>query len=267
MRQVKILLIMFVAALSLFVVAEMPGNAAESVPQLLQQAGQGDANAQLGLGWMYFTGSGVAQDDHAAVFWYQQAADQGNAEAQFRLGAMYATGRGVAQNMVEANKWWRLAAAQGNEKAQEILRRAREYDHGSWIELYMKGVMMSLIITFPFIVFVIARAILRKLLTFRLNPKEVRQEAAQRNAEAQFNLGMKYCQGNGVVQDDHQAVAWFQKAADQGYALAQFNLGWMYQTGRGVHQNMEEAKKWWRLAAVQGNENAQEALRRAGETW
>ena len=35
-----------------------------------------------------------------------------------------------------------------------------------------------------------------------------------------------YDQGLGVSQDNEQAVAWYRKAADQGYAVAQYNLGW-----------------------------------------
>jgi TPR repeat protein len=37
----------------------------------------------------------------------RKAADQGNAPAQIRLGFMYAKGEGVAQDYVEAAKWYR----------------------------------------------------------------------------------------------------------------------------------------------------------------
>jgi len=65
-----------------------------------------------------------------------------------------------------------------------------------------------------------------------------------------------YGNGQGVPQDDAQAVAWFQKAAAQGDADAQNNLGVMYGNGRGVPQNYEEAYVWFSLAAAQGHENA-----------
>jgi uncharacterized protein len=38
--------------------------------------------------------------------------------------------------------------------------------------------------------------------------------------------------GQGVPQDDAQAVAWYRKAAEQGYAAAQVNLGVMYANGK-----------------------------------
>jgi uncharacterized protein len=37
-------------------------------------------------------------------------ADQGNAEAQMKLGFMYVTGEGTPQDYVEALKWFRRAA-------------------------------------------------------------------------------------------------------------------------------------------------------------
>ena len=51
------------------------------------------------------------------------------------------------------------------------------------------------------------------------------------SAEAQYDLGVKDATGQGVQQDDAQAVSWFQKAAGQGYAAAQGELGGMYENG------------------------------------
>ncbi len=59
-------------------------------------AKQGNASAQVELGFMYFDGRGVPQDDVKAVRWWRQAAEQGNADAQARLGDMYVNGRGGA---------------------------------------------------------------------------------------------------------------------------------------------------------------------------
>ncbi|HHF4137034.1 TPA: tetratricopeptide repeat protein, partial [Haemophilus influenzae] len=55
--------------------------------------------------------------------------------------------------------------------------------------------------------------------------------AEQGYAKAQFNLGVMYAKGQGVKQDDFEAVKWFRKAAEQGYAEAKFNLGHMYSKG------------------------------------
>ena len=48
-----------------------------------------------------------------------------------------------------------------------------------------------------------------------------RHAAEQGDADAQFNLGFAYATGEGVPQDDAEAVRWFRLAAEQGNALAQ----------------------------------------------
>ncbi len=58
--------------------------------------------------------------------------------------------------------------------------------------------------------------------------------AEQGSAKAQFNLGLMYADGEGVSQNDAEAVNWYRKAAEQGLADAQYNLGVMYDNGRGV---------------------------------
>jgi len=47
----------------------------------------------------------------------------------------------------------------------------------------------------------------------------------QGDAVAQYNLGVMYAHGEGVSEDDAQAVHWYRKAAEQGVARAQVNLG------------------------------------------
>ena len=56
----------------------------------------------------------------------------------------------------------------------------------------------------------------------------LRVQADAGDAAAQFNLGFAYSFGEGVPQDDVQAVSWFRQAAEQGHAIAQYNLGVMY---------------------------------------
>ena len=74
---------------------------------------------------------------------------------------------------------------------------------------------------------------------------------------AQFNLGSMYLNGQGVPQDDAEAVRWYRLAADQGNADAQGNLGAMLLNGQGAPQDRAEAVRWLRAAADQGNAFAQ----------
>ena len=90
--------------------------------------------------------------------------------------------------------------------------------------------------------------------------QEFKTLAAQKDAGAQFNLGVMYANGQGVSQDYKEAVKWYRLAAAQGYASAQFNLGVSYAKGQGVSQDYKEAVKWYRLAAAQENAYAQSNL-------
>ena len=65
----------------------------------------------------------------------------------------------------------------------------------------------------------------------------VRRAAEQGNADVQYNLGTIYGAGRGVPQDDAEAARWLRLAAEQGDALAQFDLGVMYVTGGGIPQD------------------------------
>jgi len=66
------------------------------------------------------------------------------------------------------------------------------------------------------------------------------------DAEAQYNLGVMYFEGQDVPQNYTEAMKWFKKSADQGYAKAEFNLGLIYSQGKGVIQDYDEAVKWFK---------------------
>ncbi|MBI3708446.1 MAG: sel1 repeat family protein [Proteobacteria bacterium] len=90
----------------------------KAFPELLPAAQAGNGEAQVMVGFMYYTGRGAGQDYAEAAKWYRAAADQGNATAQYRLGLMYRDGRGVAAEPETAVAWYRKAADQGHAMAQ-----------------------------------------------------------------------------------------------------------------------------------------------------
>src|SRR6266446_7039763 len=87
--------------------------------------------------------------------------------------------------------------------------------------------------------------------------KWYRKAAEQNYALAQYNLGGCYAFGLGVAKDDVEAVKWYRKAAEQNYALAQYNLGACYTFGLGVAKDDVEAVKWYRKAAEQNYAHGQ----------
>lgn len=87
---------------------------------------------------------------------------------------------------------------------------------------------------------------------------ELWHEAAERgHIHAQYNLGIAYAHGIGVVVDIRQAIYWWHQAADQGNTDAQYNLGSLYAEGRGVDKDLEVASLWWYRAAIGGDAAAQ----------
>ena len=88
-----------------------------------------------------------------------------------------------------------------------------------------------------------------RLITSRIEPLA----AAQGKSDAQYNVGVMYDKGLGVVQDYAEAVRWYKLASAQGDAMAQVNLGFRYNNGQGVVQDYVRAHMWWNLAAVTGD--------------
>ncbi len=87
--------------------------------------------------------------------------------------------------------------------------------------------------------------------------QELRRAAAQGDADAQYKLGIAYYHGEGVPEDEVEAVKWYRKAAEQGHAEAQYRLGLAYVDGEGVPWDNVAGFEWLRKAAVQGQAEAQ----------
>jgi TPR repeat protein len=155
-------------------------------------------------------------DFKSALIEWRTLAESGDKHSQYFLGLLHDTGRGVPRDINVAIKWYKLAAEQGSEDAQNALRY-----------LSKKRQQIAL--------------------------ERERQLAKQGNADAQYNLGVMYNEGQGVPEDDNAAFKWYTLAAEQGNAGAQVILGLIYDNGRGVPQDDKTAVKWYTLAAEQGD--------------
>jgi hypothetical protein len=99
---------------------------AEDLQTLRTQAAQGDAQAQVELGFRYKHGEGVPKDYATARGWYEKAAAQGDATAQLNLGVLYADGLGMPQDYMRAYMWFNLAAAHPRGDAQNSAADKRD---------------------------------------------------------------------------------------------------------------------------------------------
>ena len=89
---------------------------------------------------------------------------------------------------------------------------------------------------------------------------ELKVAADKGNSAAQFEIGRRFADGNGILKDSSEAIAWWRKAAAQGYPPAEYDLGVAYGRGDGVPKDKQQALRWCRLAAGSGLPDAQVAL-------
>lgn len=184
-----------------------------------KSAEQGDWIAQYNLGIRYYFGRGIDKDYLEAVKWYRKAVEKDIYLAQFHLGVCYNFGRGVIKDKNEAMKWYFEALKSGYTISSN--EYGYEYGHNRY-----KGDVKII--------------------------KEYVKKANQGDCSAQFELGVCYENGIGVVMDDECAVEWYRKAAEQGFSKAQNNLGICYENGIGVIEDKNEAVKWYYKSAQQG---------------
>ncbi len=166
---------------------------ASNIAKLRMLAEQGDAEAMEELGYLYFNGDGVQQNDYEAFQWFQKAAQHGIVEAYFYLGLIYSDGKVVPQDYVKALKYYKISAEHGEAAAETNI--GLMYSKG-------RGVKQNY-----------AEAV-----------KWYRKAAEKGYAAAQNNLGEMYAHGRGVEQDISQAIKWFTLAAKQGFRQAQIAL-------------------------------------------
>ena len=175
------------AVLLLLLLATLPACRAENhaVAALRKKAEAGDAQAQAGLAWLYFSGETVEKDLAQAAKWYRKSAEQNDPVAQFNLGSMFAKGLGVERSEKEAAKWYRRAAEQGHAAAQANL-----------------GVLLA---NGEGVAKDDAEAV-----------KWYRKAAEQGSSQGQLNLGVMYVSGRGVARDLVEAYKCWSLAAGQG---------------------------------------------------
>lgn len=195
-----------------------------------QAAKQGHAEAQYQLGVLHINKKlcGTFSLTKGAKL-LTKAAKQGHREAQYLLGLLYLRGRIVMQSREEGMKWLRKAAKQGHEEAAKQLEKAkRSKASGDSPEIV-----------------------------------ELKARAKKGEAEAQYDLGMRFLSGKGVKQSGEVAGQWVRKAAEKGLAEAQYIYAKMLDckiSDAGFHWHHDQASNLFRKAAEQGYAPAQCAL-------
>lgn len=180
-----------------------------------------------------------------------QEARQGNSNAQLDVASMYQNGRGVSPNRREAIDWYKKAAAQGNEKAVSRLKllQANEERFGKELASARNGDMES-----QYKLGNMYTEGIGTNIDLAKAADAFEQSASKGYAKAEYKLGLIYYEGTGVKASRKTAFKWFKQAADKGYAAAQYYLGKMYASGNGVKRDYATSLAWY-TKAVDGGFN------------
>ena len=91
-----------------------------------------------------------------------------------------------------------------------------------------------------------------------------RKAAGQGHNSGLCDVGFCYRNGHGVKRDYAKAIPYYQQAADQGCPTGAFWLAYAYEHGEGVDKDSDKARHWYEIARERGDEDAAEALDRLG---
>lgn len=159
-------------------------------------------------------------------------AEYGDVYAQFLVGQYYYRG----QQFDLARAWFLPSAYEGEERLEGYLDVAVQnywnFDGSSQQDLRED----------------IKRTLSQDQLQYLLN--------RQGCEYAQYFLGCMYKNGEGVAPDIHEAIKWFELAANNGETDSQFNLGYIYHRGDGTQKNYQLAVANYSKAVMSGSEDA-----------
>lgn len=180
-------------------------------------------------------------------------------EFGYTLGQAYHHGVKYEQDYKKAVQYYLEAAEVGNAEAQFVLGLC--YKNG-------KGVKQNPTEAVKWFLAAAQKGHTRESKFRRSFPWLFRSAAENDHAKAQDILGTCYAAGDGVKQNNVEAVKWYRQAAEQGLPLGEYHLGNCYYYGKGVGKNSGEAAMWYRKAfngAEYGSELKSDAKKHLAE--
>jgi TPR repeat protein len=161
------------------------------------------------------------------------AADQGNVVTQWRLAHMYATGKGLPRCDARAFEYFsRIADSRADEDPDSPQAAFVADAFMALGKFYLSGIRDTSV----------KSDLTRGLAMFTYAASYFR------NADAQYQVGRMYLDGQGVPRDARRAARWFTLAANKGEAKAQAMLGHMLVKGDAVPRDPARGLMWLTLA-------------------
>ncbi len=222
----------------------------------------GIAAAQYELGKQYENGCVVTKDDYDANYWYRKAAENGNAAAQYKQGLHFENNENGQINPYQSFEWFKKAAEQGYVLAQ--LKLGKYYEKGigterniekainCYKEAAEKGNNDALNnLAMCWVSDIETNFNSEEALYYYKKASEDGQKQIRERVLSDFQ---KF-----NTQDDY--IEWLKFAAELGDANAQYQLGIKYYTGSGIERNKKQAYEWIAKAASKGNKEAKRSLK------
>jgi len=164
---------------------------------------------------------------------HHYATEQDNVVAQWKLAHMYATGKGLPRCDVRAFEYFIRIADSHADDDPDTPQAAFVADAFMALgQYYLSGIPETTIK--PDLIRAVA------MLTYAAS--------YFRNADAQYQVGRMYLDGQGVPRNAWQAARWFTLAANKGQSQAQAMLGYMLVKGDAVPREPARGLMWLTIA-------------------
>jgi TPR repeat protein len=183
-----------------------------------------DSNlARVMLARAYLEGKGLDKSPAVGVRIMRQAAQLGDVDANKWMGILYDTGNGVGKNHQMAVQWYETAIKFGSAEAKSLLLfGVPAQDPGNPEPVDFQKVFSDTV-----------------------------SAAGAQDAAALYRLGFMYKLGIGTAKDQKLATSSFEKAAGLGNVDAQVEMAMLYDSG--TDRNASRAMAWFEKASNQGS--------------
>ncbi|KAK8872102.1 hypothetical protein M9Y10_007861 [Tritrichomonas musculus] len=251
----------------LFIGKGVPQNKKEGIKLFKMAADMGDIGGMFVYASKLRSGDGIETNKKEAARYFKMAADKGNGDALFPLANMLENGEGIPQNKEEAAKYYKMSASIGDVNAmynyasmnyngngiKRNIREAATYfkmaaDHG---DAESAGIFKILQRQYGNIHYEIKEPYQD------LNVRCLNDINIDKNANANYFMGLYYYQNVHVPRDINKAIDYFLLAGNSNHPEAQLILGYIYYQGEFVDQDMNKALHYLHESANNNNKNAQ----------
>lgn len=229
----------------------------------LQATKQNHAAASYRVAVSNEIGAGTKKDPSRAATFYRKAAALGDTPGMYKLGMILLNGYlGEQRNPREAIGWLKRAAEQADEDNPHALHELAlvyESPSGTLVPhdpVYAKNLLTQAAqLGYTPSQFKLGQCFEYGTLTCPVDPKRsiawYTKAAENGFSEAELALSGWYLTGSeGILkQSDSEAYLWARRAANKGLHKAEYAVGYYAEVGIGIKQDIEFAKKYYMRAA------------------